>query len=432
MSRPSATYSLAELVTPGASVHPEQFPAIQAALTQAALALSPGLDRVSSHQASTLLCQAIGLLRRRPETRAAALSLCRNVHPAFFDKTSISVMRCRLLLDLGPAEQAEAEADRLLSLCPAVPERDQRIRQMMAEHPVSRRLQPDRSTHDTVWGPPQPSFVEAARHLQLDHISRKIHPTVINHLLRIRAPANTDAAAATADLAWGIAVRDYARYLGSLSAKGLDPADPLTRLGADMFARDDTAALVTLRRLTDQHRGIVVLQSHSGRRGLISATLNRLGVPLSLVGKGDRAGNIARGDFNISTLSPTMTLDFLKLVKMHRKGPRITRIFPDGPDGTEHQQVDLFGRKVSIAMGASTLAWFGKAVLVFAKTHWTGQGWRVEVEIGPDFAEYSDKDAADAAFVAFYADNLRKLLLGPLRDLGGHGGFVQAIMRAKR
>ena len=432
MNKPSATFSLDELVTFSLPDGQGYAGAIRTALSQTAKDLQLGLERVTSEQAATLLCQTMGHLRRSPDTRAAALALSMDVHPHFRDRTAISVMRCRLLLQLRDPQDALAEANRLPGLRPALAARNERIRQVIAEaKPQTRSLQ-RRPPQDVEWAPPQQTLVETVRGLNAEHVSRKISPGLVNYLLKLREMSSDHTQELKDELTWGFAVGDYCHYLMSLNARRLDPDDPLSVVSKTMFDRDDAAALLKLRHLTEARRGVVVLQSHAGRRGLISRMLGSLDYPISFVGRVCRPCEVERGDFNFSTVAPNMTLEFLKLVKLHRKEPRITRIFPDGHDGSEQRQIDLFGRSCSVAMGASTLAWYGKAVLVFAKTHWTGDGWRVDLEMGPDFATYSDKEAADAAFVEFYADSLRKILLGPLRDFGGPGGFLAELIRIIR
>lgn len=432
MTKDNTTYSVDELFRPDPGMDRQQARLISAALQETSAPLHATGSRLSIAEASKLICQTMSKLRRSEETRPASLALAQTMPSAFANNPSISLMRCRLLLDLRRKSEAVAEANRLLAQRPENPKRSEEILRLMSAHGLVEKMKANRNQHDAIWGKPEPTFLEMLHKLAHRDLPRASDTGFITYLLDLRGQPHSERAAVARELAWWANVRSYCNYLYPLAvegAKGNPPDDFILAYVAESLKCDDAAALQVLQPLVAEGRSLIVLQSHSGQRGLISLSLAKLGQPLSLVGRVQRDRGDANRDFNLSTLGPSMTLEFLKLAKLHRRGQRVTRILPDGHDGGEMRSIDLFGRSVPIGMGGSTLAWYGKAILVFAKTRWTGQGWGLEVVVGPDIALCADTGAANDAFAAFYAENLRALLQGPLCDLGGTGGFVVSLKR---
>lgn len=395
-------------------------------------------QRFAAGPALQIILQAGQRLLEQKEHSAAALQLALNTPEPFADMAGVALLRCRALIRTGQRDAAVIEADRLLALLPGNDARDRTIVALMKAHGLHPRLRARLSLHDLIWGPPGATAIQTLESLDLSTYSAFFDDQLLQYLLELRGAPDQEKQALRKALSWGVAAGHYRRFLaGALNENrnrrhgdrrevpGLNP-DYLKSCRRLTESRPSHV----LERLVAQGRSVVLLQSHSGARGVISQSLATLNCPLSLVGKGARAVRNRPGDYNMTTgTAIDLPLQFLKLTKLARQGQRLIRLFPDGSDGSEFAEIDLFGRKVPIGLGGATLALHGKAVLAFARTRWTGEGWAVDVEIGPDLAQVANRAEAERLLLEFYAANLRRILLGPAEDIGGVAGYLVSLKR---
>ena len=178
----------------------------------------------------------------------------------------------------------------------------------------------------------------------------------------------------------------------------------------------------------DKGLSIVVLQTHAGMRNYVSRAVRSAEMPCSLIGNGELPHSFD-GDFHVVTSNAeTLPFAFTKLCKLMRKGPRIVRIFPDGRQGGELRKIEVLGKTVEIGMGGSTLAYYGNSALFFASTRWTGTGYAVDFLPGPVITPGTTREECDQIFADFYAEGIRKIILGPPEDMGLVGGFWPQIL----
>ena len=90
------------------------------------------------------------------------------------------------------------------------------------------------------------------------------------------------------------------------------------------------------------------------------------------------------------------------MVKVLKTKPYRMSVFPDGRAGGDRRAFTLLERQVSLGLGASSLAWHGRAATFFVGTRWRGVD-AIEIYIGPGpVADASgDREAFDEAFHAF-------------------------------
>ena len=56
---------------------------------------------------------------------------------------------------------------------------------------------------------------------------------------------------------------------------------------------------------------------------------------------------------------------------------------------------------------------------------------QVAFHLGPDIGLARDSTEANQIFADYYAESLRKLLLGPVIDIGGVGGYLGQLRKAQ-
>ena len=434
-------YLLGQLFLRKEGIPVAQIKLIRAALEKAHQTEIPEKTRFTAPEALNIIATAGRLLLEKKDQYQTALHLAQNTPERLADRTGVAVLRCRALIQLRQRDEAVAEADRLLALLPVNDQRDRALVGLLQSVFLHHDLQASFRLHDLLWGPPGATVTETLQKLDAATYFTSFGPPLLRFLLRIRNQPVTEMKVLRENLAWGLAASYYRKFLGNalLDLRRQRQADPKASAAGITEAYLDSAFRIsdaptdpTLQALVAQGRSVVLLQSHSGARGVISQSFAELDCPLSMVGKGSRVVRNREGDFNITTgTASDLPLQFLKLAKLARKGPRVIRLLPDGADGSEFGEIELFGRKVRIGLGGATLALHGKAVLAFAKTRWTGDGWAAEVAIGPDLAAVKDRAAAEKLFLDFYAESLRKILLGPAQDIGGTGGYLVNLRRVK-
>ena len=432
-------YRLAQLFDRTDAFPVDQVRLIRRALKQAHAAEAPEKSRLSVPEAVRIIAVASGKLLDRKEHFTAALLLARNTPDRLADQADVAVMRCRALIQLRQRAAAVAEADRLLALKPADDQRDRAVVGLMKSVLLHHDIQASFRLHDLVWGARGATGIETLQKLDASAYFSLFDSALLTDLLTIRNQPAGDMAPLCEDLAWGLAASYYRKFLADAVTdlrrrRLVDPSavtEGVTQVFLESCTRlTDAPPDPALQALVAQGRSVVLLQSHSGARGVISQSLAELDCPLSLVGKGTRVVRPRTSDFHITTGTATdLPLQFLKLAKLVRKGQRVIRLLPDGSDGREFGEIDLLSRKLTIGLGGASLAMHGKAVLAFAKTRWTGEGWVVDVVIGPDLAQVADRAAAEKLFLDFYAENLRNILLGPPKDIGGTGGFLASLRK---
>ena len=393
--------------------------------------------------ASRIYAEAGTRLLERLDGAHVALSLANCCPPELHDTHGPVTLRGRALIKLKLKERLAAEVQRLLALEPHDPVRDKVAIGLARRGQVMHRIEPvGFRLHDELWGPVGASWLETLNTLPTEDFEALFSNGFIAYLCKIRQSDPGAGPEIKRHLAWAQAEYSYFKYMTrsqhdqASKAQNSPSLSDINAMWPDVWSEfgrlrqeGDASLLVGL---VQQRKGIVVLQSHSGRRGLVSSTLVKLNAGLTLVGKYANRHDSENGAHLATANAAQLPFEFLKLAKLHRKEPRITRIFPDGGDGREFRDIELFGVKVSIGMGGSLLAYYGKSRLVFAKTRWTGAGWQVDFDIGPDMALAKSLQEADGIFLDYYAGNLRKILLGPVIDIGGLGGFVAMLRQALR
>jgi hypothetical protein len=449
-----ASFRLDELFTPPTAAPEDQVRLIRRALAKARLATIPkrnpvaalpailrhtvlkGRQTMPQQQAIVAIITAGHWLMTRKLHNEATLLLAQSTPGRVCDLAEIAVLRCRALVRLGRRDDAVAEADRLLALRPGNEARDRALVAFLKTHLLHDQLRAHWALHDLIWGAPGGTVVETLESLDLSTYRRAFDDPLLHYLLKVRGQPEADQDALRDALAWGLAANHYRKFISrsfqEKRRRERGAGDPGPSAAYLKSCRQITEARPnrTLARLVAEGRAVVLLQSHCGVRGVVSQSLAELACPLSLVGRVERLVRQRTGDFNISTSTPAdLPLQFLKLAKLARQGPRVIRLLPDGGDGSAFADIDLFGRKVQIGLGGALLAQQGKAVLAFARTRWTGAGWAVEVDIGPDLAGVTDRAEAEALFADFYAASLRGILRGPARDIGGTGGFLGKLRK---
>ena len=435
-------YLLGQLFQRKDGMSVEQIKLIRATIEAAHQAEVPAKTRFTALEALTILSAAGRALLAKREHMATALIMAQNVPDRLHDRTGVAVLRCRALIALRRRDETVAEANRLLALKPVNQQRDRALIDLLRSELLHHDLDADFRLHDLLWGKAGATMLDTVKTLDPAIYRGAFAVPMLRFLLRIRNQPTSDLSALRNDLAWSLASGFYRKFLTAalvaIRRKGLSrvelaqTAEPIAYLESS-GETNKVPANPALQALVASGRSVVLLQCHSGARGVISSSLDDLDTPLSLVGKGARIVRIREGDFNITTgNASSLPIQFLKLAKLARKGPRVIRLMPDGPDGSEFGTVDLFGRKVQVGLGGASLALHGKAVLAFARTRWTGKDWAVEVEVGPDMAEVPDRAAAERLFLDFYAENLRQVLLGPPKDIGGSGGYLLSLRKATK
>jgi hypothetical protein len=128
-------------------------------------------------------------------------------------------------------------------------------------------------------------------------------------------------------------------------------------------------------------------------------------------------------DFNVDTSAPDLAIQFAKLCKLMRKGPRVVRILPDGPKGNSFSEIEVGGSRLQVGLGGARLAYFGKSALVFAYPQWTATGLEIDYWRGPDVIEGQTTEEVDALFTTYYRDSLIKVLRGDPLHFGVIGGY---------
>lgn len=435
-------YKLSDLFVDDLTLSEPDIVHIQSALEVASRSLKVEQNAsFDGRTASQIYAEAGTLLLARSDGARLALGLGSRCPPELYDTHVPLVLRCRSLVKLKLRDRLTAEVQRLLALEPSDPNRDRaaigfaRVGGVLAKvDPVGFRL------HDELWGPIASTWLEKLETLPTGDFESLISDRFVEYLCKIRQAGPEEVTEMKRLLSWSFAEISYFGYMSrskielTLAARNSEVLSEINKNWPDSWSelmslklKTDAAPLADLM----QHRkGIVVLQSHSGRRGFVSSTLGRLNGGLTMVGKYADRNNSENPTHLTTADTAKLPFEFLKLAKRLRKEPRITRIFPDGGDGRELREIDLFGVKVAIGMGGSLLAYYGKSQLVFAKTRWTGAGWQVDFDIGPDIAYATSLQEADQIFLEYYAANLRKILLGPVIDICGAGGFVAMLRQA--
>lgn len=398
---------------------------------------------LSPDEALAVLELAFEILSQDPRLLDVKQLLASSVPGALHDRAIPALARLNALAGLGQGAAAEAEALRLRAATADDHPEAALIRWSASKTLVDLRQEgaPPDSTKATI-AAPEPTLLRKLQHLDVTAAAARLEPAFIAYFMNLRQASPDDEDRIRTQLAWGAAAADYRKFLGALEWESRFGDGRLLRKDRMAFLSGYVSGLADLNRghsaealhdLVAAGRSIVVLQSHSGARGVVSRALKTLKCPLSLVGKQAKPLRQREGDFDIATADASnLPMQFLKLTKLQRKGQRVTRIFPDGPDGQSFQDIDLFGRAVKIGMGGSTLAFYGKAVLVFAHTCWTETGWEARFQIGPDVGTVSDVAGADAMFASFYAESLRTLMQGPLIDIGGIGGYMSQLRNSQK
>ena len=416
---------------------------IRAALKAARNIVIPASDEaLTTDKVLSVIDFALEILSQDSRLLEVKLALTSSLPEPLHDRAVVVGPRLQALVDLGLDRRAKSEATRLLE-------------KFTDDHPEAALIRSDarktilalrnRVPQTGAAGSgnigPEPNLIGKLDKLDVSTAAARLEPSFVEYFMGLRSFAAPEEARIRSLLAWGNEATNYRKFLTALYREARSGESRL--LGKDRMAFlngyvDDPADLFeghradALDELVAAGRSIIVLQCHSGARGMVSRALKTLNCPVSLVGRQSKPPLQRDGDFDIATADAfDLPLQFLKLTKLHRKSQRVTRIFPDGQDGQSFRSIELFGRQVQIGMGGSTLAYYGKAVLAFANTTWTGVGWKVAFHLGPDIGLARDSTEANQIFADYYAESLRKLLLGPVIDIGGVGGYLGQLRKAQ-
>lgn len=291
--------------------------------------------------------------------------------------------------------------------------------------------------HDELWGPIPRDFYPFVRRASRFRDPAVVPPKLVRFLEAIRDVPLDEAPAFRGQVMLGRFANDYMsfirmalKYYNDLKQASVvlrpDQAERARRLKFLVQRYLAMADAVDLSPLTEPDiagRNIIILQTHSGMRGLISSAIGRTGLPISLVGNGERLTHGPEDFHLVTNREEGLAFGFAKLGKLLRKGPRIVRIFSDGPQGSGRRQIEMFGQTLNIGMGGAALGHFAPSVLFFAATRWEDGEVKADFLRGPLIDPGQSRQRAEDLFADFYADGIKHVLRGAPQDMGCAGGF---------
>ena len=441
-------YNLADLIPVGADVTEPDRQRIRSALAEALVSVAPAEPAaLIGAEAVRILAETGRRLTRERPRWAAVLGLAESAPPALRDRLPLRLMWLRALPRAGRHDEVMPEITRLLLLDPPDEKRDSALVQMATQMGLAVKLPSLPRLYDLLWGPPQMTMQAALSVPQLIRHHVDLPRALIGFVGALRGDGPERAASLSEDIAWSLGAAHFSKFI-------LDAESFIARRGALPLAQNAAERAVmalaeqarnvmaqsdfsVLHRLRDQGRSIILLGSHLGLLEPLRLDFFLPGMVTAVVHSGNlnltgRPGPPFRHDMiEVATRNnPNLPFDLLKLAKRQRREPVLTRIFPDGAHSDTRREIDLGGQPVSIGTGAAVLGYFGRAHLVFAKSRWTGQGWMVDLTMGPDLALAGSLDEATDLLAEFYAERLIAALNGPARDIGGHGGTLAQLRAA--
>jgi hypothetical protein len=402
-------------------------------------ALETALDRVSQVPALPfagwrlrVLAEAGRVLLAEPAHPAAAIHLTQLAVPDLADTAALAHVRLIALWQMGLRDETIAEAERILSL---------------RSHPAAER----RALTSTIrrWNIERriPARIERLPDFWPDIAAAIADPaaTLDTEERNLLTPAQFEWLCALRGLTDQGAIADFRRRMcrGAELSRRLRFTRQLTRKirrGQTVpgFGEDEARLLALMDRLDSlrclpdpapvfaacaEGRSVLLVMAHAGMVLGNGNLMPDRDFPCTTISHGPIPPNPARPqDGHVSTGAADAPLAFARLAKAMRKGPRIVRIHPDGPDG-ETTALPLLGRQVRIGRGAAFLAFHGRADVYFINSHWNGQVIAFDLLAGPRAVDHADRGSFEQAFNAFYASRLAQILLGPPEDMVPDGGF---------
>lgn len=184
----------------------------------------------------------------------------------------------------------------------------------------------------------------------------------------------------------------------------------------ELMSMIDTIDLEHPQEVLKSGRSLVVTMSHSGPHHAAIWAAERQRIPFARIGQaGGGAGGIAVGEDRSSAA-------ILSLAKKAKAQSLVIGLTPDGRQGA-NTPIPFMGGFVSLGQGAPALSWLSKAENLFFTIQWEGYRMNVVPSIGPNPAEFTEKDAFFDAWNTWYTDRLEEIVTGDPRNMGMTAGF---------
>ena len=436
-SRPP--YSVATLFQPAGGIAEPTQRQIRAALAEAAqIAVPADPDRLQTVEAVRIIAAAGRQLAAAPPRWGAALAMVEAAPVPLRDRLPLQLLRLRAMARCGRLPEVPPEIARLLLGHPADPKRDAALVNLAEQLGIFPQVPHLPRLSETLWGAPKADLAATVAGLDLKRYRTLLPPGLLGFFCEARGLSPAAVPEVADGLARGLAATHFGLFtLGAEVVLLKRGVPPVARSDREQAVLNQAAAihagvagsdLALLEQLRDQGRSVILLGSHLGMLDPDLADLHGLGMRMAVIHSGlrdirpvpRRAGQPEVTEIRALDAAQ-MPFDLLRLAKSMRRSPCLVRIWPDGACSDALRRIEVCGRRFDIGTGAATLGYYGKAVLVFARSRWTGRNWQVDLQAGPDLAEARTPDDASDQLAGFYAQSLETQLLGPLMDIGGYG-----------
>jgi hypothetical protein len=199
-------------------------------------------------------------------------------------------------------------------------------------------------------------------------------------------------------------------------------APPGTPRAAEIIAYHDrllrervTGDLSAITRAMDAGRNAIVLMAHAGSALRYSAILALPGPKLAF----GNAVVVGAGTTWVPTVRDpaSLSIAYLKAARTLRKTPHLVPILPDGAAGSSRIEVTVEGIPFGVALGGAALARVAPSTLFFLRSLRRHGAIHLELVEGPQMGPETDAEEGNAAFAAFFAEGVTRILRSPLEDM---------------
>lgn len=262
-----------------------------------------------------------------------------------------------------------------------------------------------------------------------------VAPQLADMLVDLNGLSGAAAETYRARLNWGAAAQEYITFLTRHRGAPDEAPDAetaqLRRLaqGLRQLVRLPDPNPLTAARALD--KSIVLTTAHLGVGTVGGFLVNPLRMPQVTI-SANAETNFDNPQRLLLGTQGNAQVNFLKLIKIVRKGRYLVRVLPDGVAGSEPRRAPFLGTEVDLGPGAAVLAWQASAATYFFGTRWQDGALQIYVHAGPVAEKGGDRAAFEAAFYDFYLGCLTEIVTGPPEDITPRGAFWRRLARERR
>lgn len=178
-------------------------------------------------------------------------------------------------------------------------------------------------------------------------------------------------------------------------------------------------------------RNVVMLSYHGLRLSQLAPlkrAIGECGVVLARVAN-HSAQKTEAGIINVDPFAPDFILQFAKLCKAMKVAPqKLVTLLPDGVQGGSFHEIEIAGVPLRVALGAATLAYYGKAQLVISHPRLIGDQFITDYVLGPRIEPEMPKDQVETLVTQFYRDTFVDLMRGDPASLNLTGFYWKSLL----